>query len=44
MSLAAEDDSANFEAEIKKLEKESEDRLEAKIAEMKSKIEATGSK
>jgi hypothetical protein len=45
MSLAAEqDDSSAFEAEIKKLEKEAEDRLDAKIAEMKSKIESTGSK
>jgi hypothetical protein len=34
----------DFEGEIKKLEKEAEERLEAKIAEMMSKIDNTGSK
>jgi hypothetical protein len=44
-SLAAEqDDSKDFEDEIRKLQKEAEDRLDAKIAEMTSKIESTGSK
>ena len=32
----------DFEAELKKLEKEAEDRLDAKIAEMISKVETTG--
>jgi len=32
----------DFESELKKLEKEAEDRLDAKIAELKSKIETTG--
>lgn len=34
----------DYEGEIKKLEKEAEDRLEAKIAEMAAKLETTGSK
>lgn len=34
----------DFEAEIKKLEKEAEERLDAKIADMKAKIESTGAK
>ena len=32
----------DYESEIEKLEKEAEDRLEAKIAEMMSKVEVTG--
>jgi hypothetical protein len=32
----------DYEAELKKLEKEAEDRLDAKIEEMMTKIEATG--
>ncbi|GKY90394.1 hypothetical protein MPSEU_000013400 [Mayamaea pseudoterrestris] len=46
-SLSAEkvfNDSSDFENEIKKLEKEAEDRMDAKISEMKSKIESTGGK
>ena len=34
----------DYESELKKLEKEAEDRLDAKIADMMSKIETTGSK
>lgn len=34
----------DYEGELKQLEKEAEERLDAKIAEMMSKIEATGSK
>ena len=32
----------DYEAELKKLEKEAEERLDAKIEEMMTKIEATG--
>lgn len=32
----------DFEGELKKLEKEAEERLDAKVAEMMSNIEATG--
>jgi hypothetical protein len=46
-SLSAENlpgwEESDFEGEIKKLETEAEQRLDAKVAEMKSKIEATGS-
>lgn len=35
---------SDYEAELKKLEKEAEDRLEAKIEEMMAKIETTGTK
>jgi len=34
----------NFEADLKKLEKEAEDRLDAKIAELASKVATTGAK
>ena len=34
----------DFEKEISKLEKEAEERMEAKISEMMSKIETTGAK
>jgi hypothetical protein len=34
----------DFEAELKKVEKEAEERLDAKIAEMMAKIEGTGAK
>jgi uncharacterized protein YlxW (UPF0749 family) len=34
----------DYETELKKLEQEAEQRLDAKIAEMMSKIEATGAK
>jgi hypothetical protein len=34
----------NYEVELKKLEQEAEERLDAKIAEMMSKIETTGTK
>ena len=35
-------DEKDYEAELQKLEKEAEERLDAKIAEMMSKIETTG--
>jgi hypothetical protein len=34
----------DYEAELAKLEKEAEERLEAKVKDMMSKIETTGSK
>lgn len=34
----------DFESEMKKLEKEAEDRLDGKVAELMSKIETTGQK
>ena len=34
----------DFEGELKKLEKEAEERLDTKIAEMMGKIDSTGSK
>lgn len=34
----------DYEGELKKLEKEAEERMDAKIDELKSKIAATGSK
>ena len=37
-------DETDFEAEIKKLEAEAEERLDEKIAEMMGKIETTGTK
>jgi hypothetical protein len=35
-------DEKDYETELKKLEQEAEDRLDAKIAEMMTKIETTG--
>ena len=40
-ALKAEEDK-NWEAEFQKMEKEAEERLEAKVAEMMSNIEKTG--
>lgn len=34
----------DYEAELKKLEKEAEERMDAKIAELMSKVETTGAK
>ena len=41
-SLAAEAADKDYEKELAKLEKEAEERLDAKIAEMMAKIETTG--
>jgi hypothetical protein len=42
VSLKAEPQEKDWEAEFKKMEKEAEDRLDAKVAEMMSNIEKTG--
>jgi hypothetical protein len=41
-SLKAEAEEKDWEAEFKKMEKEAEERLDAKVAEMMSNIEKTG--
>jgi hypothetical protein len=42
--LKAEKDGKDWEAELKKLEKDAEERLNDKVAELKSNIGLTGSK
>ena len=44
VSLKAEPEEKDWEAEFKKMEKEAEERLDAKVAEMMANIEKTGSK
>jgi hypothetical protein len=43
VSLKAEPEEKDWEAEFKKMEKEAEERLDVKVAEMMANIEKTGS-
>ena len=44
LSAEGKSDEKDFEGDLKKLEKEAEEKLDAKIAELMSKIETTGAK